>query len=117
MSYIITGARFCLYSSAEKRVPMQHVSLSDMVKTEDVKALDEESGSESCYVEVARWSFKRERWELYAFLKTMDVTFFENDGDEDEFEMSDREKAQHISGMINEGRCDNMIATLPRWEG
>ena len=117
MKYHITGASFCLYSPAERKSPMQHVSLDDMMKTEDLRSLDEESGSESCYVEVARWSHKREQWELYAFLKTMDVTFFENEGDEDEIEINDRGKAQLISAMINEGRCDKLIAALPRWEG
>ena len=37
--------------------------------TMDLFAHAENSGSEGCYVEIARWSYTRQRWERFAFCK------------------------------------------------
>ena len=53
------------------------VSLADLIteskETSYLWAHAEDSGCESCYVEVAKWDDKHKAWFKYAFLKTLDV--------------------------------------------
>jgi hypothetical protein len=114
----VANCQFCLYSrDGEERQPMRHMSLNKLMAMDDIFSLPEDSGCESSYVEVARWSHDRERWELFAFEKMMDVSILDEEGEP--IDMDDRQKAEHVSAMINAGRCDKVswIGSLPRWEG
>lgn len=62
----------------------------------DLLARAECSGSEGCYVEVARWSYLRERWERFAFEKCLG-------GEIKEFpDLGDIETCDLIADFINE---------------
>lgn len=64
---------YSLYGSGMLR-PTTHQELIALNTEEPglLLARAENSGSEGCYVEVARWSFKRTRWERYCFHKFFD---------------------------------------------
>jgi len=72
-------------------------------------ARTEQSGSEGCYVEVARWSEARGRWERYAFLKFLN-------GDDPHFP-SCVEAASRYAGEINAPALPHapIIHRMPTW--
>lgn len=85
-------------------------------KTGELLARAENSGCESCYVEVARWSQDRSRWEWFCFEKMMDVCFMDDQGEC--IDISDWDKAVAIADYINNGHEDSkFIPNLPKWEG
>lgn len=71
----------------------------------------ENSGSESCYVEIARWHPKK-RWCRFAFAKVLDF-----DRPEDNEDMGDVELAERLADEINEGdKRICFIHSLPNYE-
>jgi len=62
---------------------MISVSLENLLKVPDLLARAECSGCEACYIEVARWSDLRNRWERFAFEKCFggEIKEFPNLGD------------------------------------
>ena len=60
------NGRFSIYDNVGK---FQDLTLERLLKVPDLLARAEESGCEACYVEVARWSSLRDRWERFAFEK------------------------------------------------
>ena len=69
MARPLDSMQLCVYGSNTD----VHVSLPELLKaateTGDYWARAEYSGSEACYIEVARWSEGHRRWERYAFEK------------------------------------------------
>jgi hypothetical protein len=62
------------YSSYGTFGGISHKSLLELAKKKCLWARAENSGSEGCYCEIARWNEKSEAWERYCFEK-----FFGND--------------------------------------
>jgi len=92
------------------------VTLSQLIEMGDVFANVETSGSESCYVEVARWSNERERWERYAFAKMLDVELRDTVNDCDV--LGECDSAMIIARLINNTRpSPSFIHSLPEWAG
>ena len=60
---------FSRYTPAAVQRLQPHVTLRQILRVPDLIARAEHSGSEACYVEVARWSALRQRWERFAFEK------------------------------------------------
>ncbi len=59
---------YSLYGKPCERISREQL-LAEQHRDGMLFARAEESGSEGCYVEVARWYEARWRWERYAFLK------------------------------------------------
>ncbi len=75
---------------------MFDISLETLLKVPDLLARAECSGSEACYIEVARWSYLRERWERFAFEKCFG-------GEIKEFpDLGDIETCELIADFINQ---------------
>ena len=69
----------------------------------------EYSGCEGCYVEVAKWASKRDRYERYAFQKLFDSDL-----------LTDYERAAVVAEAINELACCRYapwVHLLPNYEG
>ena len=61
--------RYAYYGNAAM-TGIEHTALCEHNrKNGDLLARAENSGSEGCYVEVARWSYERNRWERFCFVK------------------------------------------------
>ncbi len=90
------------------------VSLADLLKVASewcLFARAEDSGSEGCYVEVARWNAKTHRWERFAFEKC----FGGEDGNEPG---SAHATAARVASHINDasGNGDTgLIHGMPTW--
>jgi hypothetical protein len=75
---------------------IRDISLTTLLKVPDLFAHAESSGCEACYVEVARWSWIRNRWEKFAFVKCFG-------GEIKEFpDIGDVETCRKIADLINE---------------
>lgn len=82
----------------------------------DLLARAENSGCEGFYVEVARWSFKRERWERYCHFK------FLGGEDRERPDWPPKRLAEHYAREINDAYNENqgdlaLIHKLPNWLG
>jgi len=80
----------------------------------DLLARAENSGCEGHYVEVARWSYKRERWERYCHCK------FLGGDDRERADWPPKKLAEHYAREINDAYNDNqadlaLIHKLPNW--
>ena len=113
MTIKVNGKPFRLYGNNgdESAEVIAEISTA----TNELWARRENSGCESCYVEVARWSTERERWERFAFAKMLNVVFYDDSGEVLEFE--DEEKADRLVNMINTETDFAFIHNLPDWEG
>lgn len=114
---VIRNCHFRTYSTDDK--PGRNISLEDVIAMDDIISLPEDSGCESGYVEIAKWSHKSNQWYRFAFEKMMDVDVFPEGGEDTDNPLTTdcMEKAAIISGIINEFRLVKLIATLPNWEG
>lgn len=85
---------YCIYGKSFEY--LEHAALCEHNQANgDLLARAENSGCEGCYVEVARWSFKRNRWERYCFIKILK-------GDDPERPDWPNEKvAEHYAAEIN----------------
>lgn len=105
---------FCTYGNWTR--PMDYLSLEDLVnhnlEHQDLWARVEFSGSESCYVEVARWNNTANRWERYAFCKMMDVEIEDESADYTD----DEAKGERICELINLDTRFSFIHSLPTWQ-
>jgi hypothetical protein len=106
--------RFAIYGAAGSR----SISLDEIVAEQQADQMlfahAEDSGCESCYVEVAKWSNSRKRWERYAFCKCLDYRLPEMP------DASDEDTAIEAARRINEpcyteGRA-SVVHTLPNCE-
>ena len=92
-----------------------HAALCERNKQEgDLLARAENSGCEGFYVEVARWSFKRDRWERYCHFK------FLGGEDNEREDWKPKQLAEHYAREINDAYNDNqadlaLIHKLPNW--
>jgi hypothetical protein len=116
---------FCLYGDLSGR----GISLPELLAVakesgDGITARAEYSGCEGCYIEVARWSDKRRRWERYCFEK---VFGGEHSSDPSRPENGDHpnclgclETAALFAKEINEVACNHngsLIHNMPNWEG
>jgi len=93
----------------------EHAALCEHNRREgDLLARAENSGSEGYYVEVARWSFERERWERYCHFKFL--------GGEDRHreDWPPQRLAEHYAREINNAADPKqaglaLIHRLPNW--
>lgn len=100
--------RFKLYGE-----PFNYIELDALIAQQkelaDLWAHAEDSGSESTYVEVARWNHSGQRWERFAFLKMLDV----------DMPGSDDEKADTLAEQINSAarhsRRASIVHSMPNW--
>ena len=81
------------------------ISLAVLLRVPDLWAHAERSGSEGCYVEVARWSELRQRWERFAFAKVFGGEIKEQP------DLGDNETAILLANFINE-RMKNTVITI-----
>lgn len=90
--------------------------LEEQKKTGDYWARVEESGSESCYVEVARWNYSVEAWQKFAFLKACEVRREDCGLHEG---ANDFEAAEYLADGINDAGYFKgafpVIARMPAW--
>jgi hypothetical protein len=107
---------FCLYTGdgATFGRTISVADLRERFTSGDFLARAENSGSEGCYIEVARWSDTREQWERFAFLKVFggEVTSARD--------LSSDETAEKIASLLN-AECTRangrtMIHNLPTWQ-
>ncbi len=105
--------RYCHYDA--KMVSTEHAALCERNRQEgDLLARAENSGGEGFYVEVARWSFKRERWERYCFAKLLGGEDRERP-DWTPKQLAER-YAREINDAFNENQADlALIHILPNW--
>lgn len=110
--------RFTRYVNAKCVVIQSSLSWDYLIgfSTDDepLLARAENSGSESCYVEVVRWSNERRRWERFAFAKAMDLRRPDHGG------MTDTELARHLAEVLNKqlGTSESVVFhMLPTWSG
>lgn len=106
---------YSLYSIS----PVGTVTLDDLLKHQkehgDLLARAENSGSEGCYVEVARWKPGSDchsgSWRRYAFRK-----YFDGEHKPDE-SLSASDIAEHYAAIINVLGSENIefIYRLPNW--
>jgi hypothetical protein len=105
------------YTRYANRETITHDALcADNRDSGDFFARAEDSGSEGCYVEVACWSFERERWERYCFFK------FLGGEDQERQDWTPVRLAEHYAREINEAagpKCSRLpwIHRLPNWGG
>lgn len=111
--FTVSGHPFAKYSTKREQMKgrlHKTMSLQTLLFVPDLVARAENSGCEACYVEVARWSFIRHRWERFAFAK-----FF--GGEIKEFpDLGDEETCKKIADLINErqgGSPATMIHSFP----
>lgn len=64
----VSFSRYTPIDLCGKRM-LPDMTLAQLLRTPDLIARAEQSGCEACYVEVARWSCLRSRWERFAFEK------------------------------------------------
>jgi len=76
-----------------KMLPSRNVSLRTLLKVKSLWARAENSGSEGCYVEVAKWNFVSNRWERFAFEKFFGGEMWDDLGDE--------QTAMRVAAIIN----------------
>lgn len=116
--------RFCRYGHGFD-LPMSEliVAVKDSTVDDGLVARAENSGSEGCYIEVARWNKDAQRWQRYAFLKVFggeDLTLEEQDEAEkrDNGALGSVATAQRIAAHINasfDGDEARFIHTFPNW--
>lgn len=75
----------------------------------------EDSGSESCYCEVARWNDARKRYERFAFCNCHDYRFPELPGARDEATAD--QGAKLINSLSNLAPRSPIVHSLPNWTG
>jgi hypothetical protein len=102
---------FSIYGGAFGTLSFEEL-LADGRKSQLLLARAEESGSEGCYCEVAKWSFDRNRWERYCFAK-----FLGGEGVESEEGLTPRELADRYAAAINAtgGWAMALIHNLPTY--
>ena len=86
-----TFQRYCVV--ATRWVPA--ITLQQLCRLPDIFAHAERSGSEGCYVEVARWSYLRERWEKICHCKCFGGEIKEHP------DLSDNDTAKFIADFLN----------------
>lgn len=105
--------KFTVYGQyMDPDIPIEDLIESNRESGEFI-ARAEDSGSESTYVEVAKWSHTRHRWERCCFCKCMDYRL---PGHED---ATDRQTAIEAARLINEAGgvvFAKFIASLPESE-
>lgn len=98
-------------------VSSEHAALCERNRQEgDLLARAENSGCEGFYVEVARWSFKRERWERFCFFKLL------GGEDRERPDWTPKQLAERYAREINDAYNDNqgdlaLIHNLFNWLG
>ncbi len=87
--------RYCHYNAAMQST--DHAALCDHNREHgDLLARAENSGSEGYYVEVARWSYKRDRWERFCCVK------FLGGEDREREDWPPQKLAEHYAREIND---------------
>lgn len=101
----ISDRRFCRYGEDA----FKGVLVSELRAMNDVIAEVADSGSEGVYVEVARYSEQRKRWERFAFYK-----FLGGECDiEDDIDIASR-FARYINNSFVTG---GFVHSMESWEG
>lgn len=97
---------------------LTHEELLKLAQQErDVFARAELSGSEGCYVEVARWAQDRQRWERFCFEKVFGGEHpQESRDDPPSAEVTAERLAREINDAGNNAHI-SFIHGLPDWKG
>jgi hypothetical protein len=91
-----------------------------MAKDGSIMARAENSGCEGCYVEVARWSEKEQRWERYCFNKVFGGEDLRLEHQTAGYEVGAEATAERIAARINLASGNAympLIHRLPNWGG
>jgi hypothetical protein len=97
--------------------PHQSISFDDLLAIQKEHGMlwahAEDSGSESCYCEVARWNEKARRWERFCHLKCMDYRLPELLDASDE--QTAIKLAERINALLHCGDRASIVHSMPNY--
>lgn len=90
----LTKLRFALYThTSHRKRPPRNLTWRQLRKIPGLFARAEESGSEACYVEIAKWNRHSRTYHRFAFIKLFGGELWQD--------LSDTETCVRLAAMIN----------------